>query len=369
MRICYIVAEYAGIDRWGGFGELTREIAEAMARRGHEVYVVMPRKPNQKPIAQMEGVTVVAVRVPTYRGFGQAKHYAGVLRAIDADVYHSEDPTVLTRVAQHAAPHRKHLVTFQDPRTIEDWRKQWVPRVRNRFEEWAFQLKYWMNIVPGIHGADACYSQAKFVVDKTMKLYGLSKAPEFLPNPVSFPATAPEKSALPTVCFLGRWEDKKRPEMFLELAARFSDVQFILTGAYKSDGERDAALRKQAAGLRNVTAPGWVDAAARSAVLGQSWILINTSTNECLPVSYLEAAAHRCALLAHINADEFPEKYGYWVKEGGIEEFARGLRFLLEGNRWRELGERGYGYVRATHEREVVIDQHLRVYERALAAA
>jgi glycosyltransferase involved in cell wall biosynthesis len=367
MRICFIVSEYAGIDRWGGFGVLTRDIAVGLVRRGHEVYVAMPLKPGQTPITHLDGVTIVAMPVPTYRGGHKAMAYASVLRMIDADIYHSQDATALTRVAQRATRRGKHVITFQDPRTIEDWRKQWYPVVRSRVSEWSFLFKYWRDILPGIKHADARYSQAKFVIDKTVRLYGLSEAPAFLPNPVDLPATVPVKAREPTVCFLARWEGKKRPEMFLDLAERFPAVKFILTGACRSDQSVEVTVRKRAAVLPNVTVPGWVDPVARSQILAQSWILANVSTNECLPVSYLEAAAHRCAIMAHINADDFASNYGYWAKEGTLDDFTRGLKELLCENRWKELGDKAYEYVLATHEIEAAIDLHLKAYERVLA--
>ena len=45
-----------------------------------------------------------------------------------------------------------------------------------------------------------------------------------------------------------------------------------------------------------------------------------------------------------------------------------GLRWLLEGDRWRERGERGRAYVSEVHEKERVIDLHLEAYEALLAA-
>jgi glycosyltransferase involved in cell wall biosynthesis len=368
LRICLIASEYAGIDRWGGFGVLTRDLAAALAARGHDVYVVMPLKPTQRPVTTMAGVQVVGVRVPTYRGFRKAKAYAGVFRAIDADIYHSQDPTVLTRVAEYAAPRRKHVVTFQDPRTIEDWRKQWVPRVRNGLEEWSFRFKYWKDIVPGIHRADACFCQARCIIERSMALYGLSRAPGFLPNPVACPTTEPVKSVEPSVCFVGRWENIKRPELFVDLAARFPEVQFTLAGSCAGDPARDAQIHRRARDLPNVYAPGWIGPESRGELLGKSWILINTSTKECLPVSYLEAAAHRCAILSHGNADDFASSFGYWAREGTLDDFAAGLKYLLSENRWKQLGARGYEYVSATHNMDSVIDLHLRTYEQVLAA-
>lgn len=68
--------------------------------------------------------------------------------------------------------------------------------------------------------------------------------------------------------------------------------------------------------------------------LRESWVLVNTSVCECLPVSFLEAAAHSCAILSPHDPDGFATRFGNNVVDGG---YASGLRWLLEGN-WSEAG-------------------------------
>ena len=68
------------------------------------------------------------------------------------------------------------------------------------------------------------------------------------------------------------------------------------------------------------------------AVLDKAWVLINTSTKECLPVSYIEAGAHKCAILSHGNADDFASNFELWAKIGDLGDYERGLNFLLNDN-------------------------------------
>ncbi len=92
---------------------------------------------------------------------------------------------------------------------------------------------------------------------------------------------------------------------------------------------------------------------------------MNTSVRECLPVSFLEAAAHGCAILSFVDPDGFASNFGHHVKDTDLES---GLRWLLEGDRWRELGERGRAYVAEVHGRKRVIDLHLGAYQALLEA-
>lgn len=368
VRVCLITTEMAGVGSYGGFGVLTRDIASGLAERGLEIYVVMPQRSGQRPIEIVDGITVVSYPSGAYyNGLKKAMPFVGVFKMIDADIYHSQEPTIGTRLAQIAQPHAKHVVTFQDPRTIEDWRKQWVPRRPSMLWELKFRIKFQREVVPAARRAVARYCQAKYIIEKAVRIYRLTERPGFLPNPMRMPDSETVKASESTVCFLGRWDEIKRPELFLELAAKFPRVKFVAMGACLNNKERDDTIRRRCVELENVEAPGWLDAPERNRVLARAWILVNTSTKECLPVSYLEACVHKCAILSHRNADDFASKFGYWAQKGDIEDFACGLEFLLENDRWRELGEFGYEYVKNTHEFNRVIDQHIGVYEKVLS--
>ena len=366
MRICLVATEYRGIGAFGGFGVLTHDLATGLVARGHEVYVAMPRKSGQKPIEHLNGVTVVSYPSPLYVGISSVLSYTGLYKTIDADVYHSQEPSTGTRLAQIAEPHKKHIVTFQDPRDLADWRLEWAPRKLSRRYMWKFYLRYQWTSGRAARSAHARYCQAKYIAEKVVRLYWLSERPGFLPNPVVVPNESLPKDPRPTVCYLGRWDPRKRPELFVALAEHFPNVHFILAGACLNDAARDAQIREQCHQVENVEMPGWLDAGARARILGRSWILINTSTRECLPVSYLEAASHRCAILSHGNADEFASTFGYHASAGDLKDYVRGLTYLLQEGRWRALGAKGYGYVLNTHEYENVIGQHIAAYERAL---
>jgi hypothetical protein len=93
--------------------------------------------------------------------------------------------------------------------------------------------------------------------------------------------------------------------------------------------------------------------------------MVNTSTKEALPNNaFLEATAHKCALLAGLDyEDNFAANFGYCARN---LDFEKGLSWLLENDRWRERGEAGYAHVKDEYRTDLVIDQHLRVYESVL---
>jgi glycosyltransferase involved in cell wall biosynthesis len=368
MRVCLVATEFPDMGPYGGFGVLTKDIALGLVKCGIDVFVAMPRRTDrQRPVEIFDGVTIVSYPSPLYIGLRKALPYAGVFRMIDADIYHSEEPSLGTAIAQRALPHRKHIVTFQDPRELEDWKQEWAGRRIGRLRARGFWYLYQHVIGRAARRADQRYCQAKCIVEKTTRMYRLKDRPGFLPNPLTLGPSVAEKALEPTVCYLGRWDARKRPDMFLDLARAFPDVRFIFAGACLNDAGKDARIREAAGTLQNVECPGWIGAAERAAILDRAWILINTSTRECLPVSYLEAGGRRCAILSHCNADDFASSFGFWAQRGDLADYIDGLRFLLTGDRWQARGERAFEYVSATHEYDRVIDQHVDVYRRIIA--
>lgn len=178
------------------------------------------------------------------------------------------------------------------------------------------------------------------------------------------PAATP-KADRPTVCYVGRWEGRKRVELFFQLAEQCPDVDFIAVGGARDPG-RDRALRERYSRIPNLRMPGVLDQFITpewGEVLGRSWVLVNSSLREGLPTTFIEAAAHRCAILSFTDPDGFASRFGHLAREGHLAE---GLRTLLDGNRWRMLGEAGRQYVERVFSISNAMDAHARAYEAAI---
>jgi glycosyltransferase involved in cell wall biosynthesis len=370
MRICFIATEIFSHGFYGGFGIATRILAKALAEKGLKTYVIMPRKEGQQPVEADDNFIVLSYQAQAYSGWQKSKPYRHLFKMIDADIYHSEEPSIGTYLAMIGAPDKKHIITFQDPRTLEDRKREWIEagikgsslrKNERRIKHTNDRMKRL------VKKADGLFIAAKYAIPKAMKIYGLRTPPRFLPNPVEIPSKNLIKSDTATVCFLGRWDPRKRPEYFFELAQRFGSIKFISMGGCQPNfAEREAELREKYQNTPNLEMTGWIFGEDKSKILDKSWILINTSWRECLPISYIEACAHKCAVLSHENPDDFARNFGFWAKNGDIDDFAAGLEYLLEKDRWKELGERGYEYVKNTFEYDKVINEHMKIYDEIL---
>jgi glycosyltransferase involved in cell wall biosynthesis len=360
MRVCFIVGEIFNWGVYGGFGKLTRTLGANLVKDGFEVFVLMPRiSKDQRTIEILDGMTVVGL---------PSRYARSLYKACEADIYHSEDPSITTYLAMRWSPRGKHIVTFQDPMTVSEqilsiWSRS--PRWKDLSFRLSMRVKVRISdflVKRAVSHADALFSQAKYVIPTIATMFKLKRPPPFLPNPVEIPERSLKKADEPTVCFLARWDPVKRNEILFDLAKEFPEVKFIVPGKAHSEG-RDSYLRETGRKLTNVEMPGFVSEEEKSRILEKSWVLVNTSLRECLPISFLEAAAHKCAILSSNDPDHFAKNFGYHV--AGMD-YAKGLKTLLENDAWKEKGERGFRYVKETHELGKVIDQHEKIYKEVV---
>ena len=370
MRVCFVSPEVFAWGYHGGFGFLTRTLGRELAIRGVETYVVTVRRGDQGELEELDGFTVL--------GYPPRRESPGLFRPIlsridsieyyrkaDCDIYHSQAVGYNTLATQRAMPGRLHLITFQDPYDMDEWKKISSVDTRYRLTP-AFRARLMIErrlLSRTCRRADGLYSQAWFLIDKVRRLFGLDRSPSYLPNPVEVPRRSMRKSRDPKVCFLARWDPQKRVERFFELAQEFPEVEFVAMGR-SHDPEADERLRKVYGGLPNISLPGFVSEEDKSQILEESWALVNTSVREALPISFLEALAHETPIISGLDPDGLTSRYGYLV---GGNDYAEGVRRMLTDEGRRYKGTKGRRHVEEVHELGKVVDRHLEIYRGLLA--
>lgn len=360
MKICLLSVEIFAWGKYGGFGRSTRMLGRELVKRGHEVTAIVPRRMGQQPVEVLDGIQVI--------GFEPRKPFSALslIRSVDADIYHSQEPSLSTYLAQRAMPHRKHVVTCRDTRNLHDWWIEFMYPSLNHSQV-LFNFLYEDNIFvhKAIQRADRCFVAAKMLAPKARKKYMLSSDPEFLPSPIPFPENV-RKSETPLVCFVGRLDRRKRPEIFFDLAKQFPDVQFEAIGEGR-DAVWVQKLKSKYVHLSNLKLRGFVDQFSENGVsdlLGKSWVLVNTSARESLPTTFIEAAAHGCAILSEIDPDKFASDFGHHITDGDYEG---GLQILLRDSNWQNMGDAGMEHVRSTFSLEISLQKHIDIYRSLIS--
>ncbi len=362
MRICFICTEIFAWGKFGGFGRVTRTIGKELVKRNIEIFAVVPKQKNQKEFENLDGIKVL--------GFSKSNplYAKKLLVECNADIYHSEEPSFITYLAIRELPKKIHIITSRDPRNFFDWIHELVYPSYNT-------LQVFLNIIfennflvsESVRKASHVFYTAKFLEEKVKQKYRLKNKAEFLPTPIRIPQNEIIKSGDPVVCFIARMDRRKRPELFFKLAEAFPEIKFIAVGKSR-DNIFENYLRKKYSKLKNLEITGFINQFETNkitSILEKSWVLVNPAKREGLPNAFLEALAHKCAILSSVNPENITENFGFFVKN---DDFASGLKILLENNNWKQKGERGQMYVAENYELNKSIEMHITIYRNLLAA-
>jgi glycosyltransferase involved in cell wall biosynthesis len=416
MKIGFLCSEYFGYREeggrtrptsvHGGYGFLTRQKAEALAARGHEVHVFVPAPSLESGDNRTRSYAYGAVTLHQYavpealerpsrlgRAVQGARHYVharrGRIPALDRllaerplDIYQSEHPSLYSSNARRHSDHQ--VLVFQDPWDLDDFRimarseREYVsaagggspdgPREEIGFYDRA-TVATGRRIISELVGSlppGQVFGEADFICAKARSLYGLAALPEFLPNPIDVPADVPPKSDRPSVVWIARWDVQKRVDIALRVARSLPEIDFTFIGSptERSDLIRVArSLHRAYADAPNIRLLDFIPEAEKRAVLGRTWTLLNTSVREGLPITFLEAGAYGLSIVSAVDPDGWATRFGQRV-EGG--DYAVALRRTVAAEEFRTKGRAAREHVRAVHETGRVIDRHVAIYRRIL---
>lgn len=171
-------------------------------------------------------------------------------------------------------------------------------------------------------------------------------SPVDLEGPVARSASAPPPGY---VLWIGKADEVKRPELFLELARRLSAHRFVMV-LNPSDPARGRAVR--ASRPPNVTIVDRLPLAEAEAWVASAAALVNTSRHEGFPNTFLQAGKHGVPVASlEVDPDGLLGTTGCGLfARGDLARLADELaRLLAEPGAGARLGARLREHVRANH--------------------
>jgi glycosyltransferase involved in cell wall biosynthesis len=152
----------------------------------------------------------------------------------------------------------------------------------------------------------------------------------------------------------------KRPWVFVELARRFPRVEFVLLGRPHFAGPGSWLPDRLPA---NVSVLGHVDGKAKRSALCASWLIVNTSIHESLPISFLEALHCGTPIVSCQDPEGVTSRFGRYVGRvdgsglDALDAFAQGIAGLIDDDDVRlRLGAEGREWARENHTPERFLD-------------
>ena len=162
------------------------------------------------------------------------------------------------------------------------------------------------------------------------------------------------------VGWMGRLTAIKQPEMFLDLAKTFPNIQFLIAG----EGELKPKLEFLAG--KNIKFLGWMDTA-------EMWSMVDigvlTSENEGKPMSVVEAAQIGVPMIAHnvgaISEMVIDNSTGLLFNEES--ELIPKLNMLInDANLRQEMGAKAREFALLEYGMQQFIDSHIKIYKELL---
>jgi glycosyltransferase involved in cell wall biosynthesis len=325
MKVCVVSLNLAAYydttprSRYGGAEVQAAFVARALKDQGVDVSLVVADLPAEAHIPYpvesafrgSDGLPGLRFFHPRMTGINDA------LARVNADVYYQRNAGMLTGLVAHFA--RKHGRVF----------------VYGAGSDTDFSFRDVL-----IHG----------VRDKTIFMYGLRRAngvvvqnnaqleaaKRSIPAPVVvisngvLPANATEPNLGGPILWAGGLRPVKRPNLFIELARRFPDREFVIVGGGTTTEVAYAAKSEsEARSVPNIRLTGWLPNSDVIREIARASVVVNTSVVEGFPNVYLEAWNHGVPVVSFNDVDGLlaNEKLGALCTD--LDDMERQLRRLI----------------------------------------
>jgi len=365
-----IVAHFAygalagnGSGHIGGVEKQTTMLARWLAARGHDVSLLTWDE------GQPDGVVIDGVRVLKFCGRDAGLPVVrfvtprwtslnAALARANADVYYQNCGEYVTgQVGLWCRMHRRAFVYSAASDADCDGDLPLMPERRVR----AFYRL-------GVRLADRVIVQTSR--QHRMFERGFRRDATVIPLPCEVPGArvAPVQTAdAPSIVWIGRICEVKRPDRFLDVAALLPEFRFLIVGPDDDRPEYTKAIRERAASLSNVSMSGAASRADVARLLEQSACLCCTSDHEGFPNTFLEAWSHGRPIVSTWDPDDLIATHGLGVVAArDAADVASAIRsFLSSASDWQRASQNARRYFDQTHALDQVMPRFERVFIEA----
>jgi len=361
------------IGRLGGFGWAARRAAEVLEKHpksNSEVYFLTANEMSNGFVKKdlLQNTPLISLN-------GNRIHNFAKMFSIGVDILLAIDYRSTYRGVFNALPFTPIIVWVRDPRSPQDVEKINSLKIPGKLhlkpagisENNTQQLSEYTNRKIPITPKMILANKMPHMKKTNEAVYGLPESDFVLPNPsvLDYSSVNIKKANKPTVIYLGRLDPIKRPWLFVALAKKFPDVDFLMLGQNHFDGPNGWSLEEVP---ENVKLLGHVTGEEKLKLLSSAWVLVNTSIHEESPVSVFEAFAFETPVLSYEDWGRLVERHGIAIGQRpgtgmeGLPELEEALHRLLSDDELRrKYGKAARSYVETEHNNETFLSSFRKI--------
>lgn len=251
-----------------------------------------------------------------------------------------------------------------------------------------FWHKYHIHRTAHIEEVDGSYVETKGMLGKLFR-WGLLNADEIITQNQShqnelkeqfnktsivfrnvFPVKAYSEADKKHILWVGRRQDFKRPQLFLELAKAFPQELFVMI--CPKNNPDDKSWDKLQQSVRDISNLRFIEKVPFEHIqiyFNQAKVFVNTSVSEGFPNTFIQAGIGRAALLSlKVDPDNFITVYdcGYVCQDDSAMLVENLKKLLHNPMDWQERGLNTYQYVLENHSLNSGIAKFGKIIHNAL---
>jgi glycosyltransferase involved in cell wall biosynthesis len=277
-----------------------------------------------------------------------------VLREVDADVYYQRSSAMWAGViAEFCKRHGKRSIyAGASDRDFEIGQEQIV----HARDKWLYRR--------GLAQVDRIVAQNPYQIDSCRRNH--RRQAVLIPS-----CYVPPENANPgqgdRVLWVGTIHGYKRPEMFLDIAARLPERKFVMIGGPSVGCERLKPgyfedIRDRAAKMPNVEFTGLLPLAQVEPWFDQARVLVSTSVYEGMPNVFLQAWARGVPTVATVDVGAAVNTVFADAEEGAKKVEA----LLSDAALWKHASDDSLAYFQRNHSSTEVLARYSRLIEELL---
>jgi glycosyltransferase involved in cell wall biosynthesis len=361
LRICFVapacypvLAGDRSIPTVGGAEVQQAFLAPELARRGHDVSMICMDY-GQREGERVKGVRLIKMHAPQaglpvlrFLHPRLSSLWAAMGRA-DADVYYQRSGGALTGMVAQFAHWRGRRSVFASASDFDfDPQCPLIPLERDK-----------MLFRHGVSRVDEIVVQSERQLQLCRERFGRDAT--CIASCYGHQGSAARHDG--PIVWVGTIKPLKRPELFLDLAERLPQYRFRLVGGAAAGDEHYAALQRRAGQLGNVEMMGFVPFADVEKVFDGASLLVNTSTGEGFPNTFLQAWSRGMPTVSFFDAGATMHGAPIGVAVPDLEAMILRIQALKADHvLWRQHGEPAQQYFLARHDLGAVAAKYEAVF-------